>query len=274
MLIAGLSHRFAPGNWAWPAGLVVWGPGHRSSPHAHHALQIVLALEGQLRARPTPAQPWRKIGAVIVLPDAPHEIDCSVAPSVLIAFIEPESAVGRAIGAPVSTPLWSVPTATVGRWRRALRAPAQLTDATVRAWFESAFSDRAAGPVDPRVAQVVRALRARRGDLGRVSLAQLAASARLSPSRFAHLFTASIGIPVRGYLLWLRVQRAAASLLSGQTIADAAYGAGFADGAHLARTFRRMLGTAPSDIVRRQASARDIRLDHRLRSADRTHIQS
>ena len=263
MLIAGSSHRFAPRSWAWPAGLVVWGPGHRSSPHAHHALQIVLALEGQLRARPTPARPWRSGGAVIVLPDAPHEIDCSVAPSVLIAFVEPESGIGRAIGAPVSNPLWSVPAATVRRWRRVLRAPLHVTEATVRAWFESAFSDKVTGRLEPRVAQVVRALRARRGDLGRVSLTQLAATAGLSPSRFAHLFTESIGIPVRRYLLWLRVQRAAASLLTGQSIADAAYGAGFSDGAHLARTFRRMLGTAPSDIVRRQAAARDTRIDHR-----------
>lgn len=260
MLIAGSSHRFAPGRWTWPAGFVVWGPGHRSSPHAHHALQIVLALDGQLRARSAPSQPWRRAGAVIVLPDAQHEIDCSVAPCVLIAFIEPESTVGKAIGAPVTTPLSLVPAATVLRWRRLLRAP-HLTEATVRRWFESAFTSAATPQMDARVAQVVRALRARRGDLGRVSLAQLAASARLSPSRFAHLFTASVGIPVRRYLLWLRVQRAAASLLSGQSITDAAYGAGFADGAHLSRTFRRMLGTAPRDIVRRQASARDVRVD-------------
>jgi AraC-like DNA-binding protein len=197
---------------------------------------------------------------VIVLPDAMHEIDCSVAPSVLIAFIEPESTVARAIGA-LTTPISFVPPTTVLRWRRLLRAPAHLTDSTVRRWFESAFTGGPARRMDPRVAHVVRALRARDGDLGRVSLTQLAASAGLSPSRFAHLFTESVGIPVRRYLLWLRVQRAAASLLSGQTITDAAYGAGFADGAHLSRTFRRMLGTAPRDIVRRQAGARDVRID-------------
>jgi len=261
MLIAGSSHHFANGSWAWPAGLVVWGPGHRSSPHAHHALQIVLALDGQLRARSSPAQRWRTVGAVIVRPDAPHEVDCSTAPSVLIAFIEPESGVGKAIGAPMTKPISFVPAATVRRWRRSLRAPARLTEATVRGWFASAFAGGGARRLDPRIAQVVRALRARRGDLGRVSLAQLAAAAGLSPSRFAHLFSASVGIPVRRYLLWLRAQRAAASLIAGGTITDAAYGAGFSDGAHLSRTFRRMFGTAPRDIVRRQASARDLVID-------------
>jgi AraC-like DNA-binding protein len=201
------------------------------------------------------------VGAVIVLPDAAHEIDCSVAPSVLIAFVDPESGVGKAIGAPAVKPISFVPAPMVEHWRRVLRAPAHITGATVRGWFQSVFAGGETPRLDPRVARVVRALRARHGDLGRVSLAQLAAAAGLSPSRFAHLFTESVGIPVRRYLLWLRVQRAAASLFAGQAISDAAYGAGFSDGAHLSRTFRRMFGTAPRDIVRRQASARDIRID-------------
>ena len=162
MLIAGSSHRFARGSWAWPAGLVVWGPGHRSSPHAHHALQIVLALEGQLRARASPAQRWRTVGAVIVRPDAPHEVDCSTAPCVLIAFVEPESGVGKTIGEPMATPISFVSAATVGRWRRTLRAPARVTEATVRGWFASAFAGGGTRRLDPRIAHVVRGLRARR----------------------------------------------------------------------------------------------------------------
>ncbi len=44
---------------------------------------------------------------------------------------------------------------------------------------------------------------------------------------------------------------AAAELTGGASVTTAAHGAGFSDSAHLTRTFRRMLGTTPSEIARR-----------------------
>jgi AraC-like DNA-binding protein len=63
-----------------------------------------------------------------------------------------------------------------------------------------------------------------------------------------HAFTESVGIPVRPYILWLRLQLAACDLVDGASITAAAYHAGFSDAAHLTRTFRRMLGVTPSDL--------------------------
>jgi AraC-like DNA-binding protein len=110
---------------------------------------------------------------------------------------------------------------------------------------------------------VIRIVRDRKSDLGSTSLASLAGLAGLSPSRFAHLFAASVGIPVRRYVLWLRVQRAGAALTSARTVTEAAHIAGFSDAAHLTRTFRRMLGIVPSEVVRRRAEAREVRLEER-----------
>jgi AraC-like DNA-binding protein len=77
----------------------------------------------------------------------------------------------------------------------------------------------------------------------------LAGIAALSPSRFMHAFTESIGVPVRPYILWLRLQRAACDLMNGATVTNAAHRAGFSDAAHLTRTVRRMLGATPSDLA-------------------------
>src|SRR5262249_56048786 len=71
----------------------------------------------------------------------------------------------------------------------------------------------------------------------------------LSPSRFMHAFTESVGVPVRPYILWLRLQRAACDLKDGASVTSAAHRAGFSDAAHLTRTFRRMLGATPSDLA-------------------------
>jgi AraC-like DNA-binding protein len=63
-----------------------------------------------------------------------------------------------------------------------------------------------------------------------------------------HVFTESIGIPLRPYLSWLRVQRAACAILGGAQITQAAHLAGFADASHLCRTFHRRLGMLPSAL--------------------------
>jgi AraC-like DNA-binding protein len=66
-----------------------------------------------------------------------------------------------------------------------------------------------------------------------------------------HVFTESVGNPLRRYLLWLRVQRAAGAIVAGRSATDAAQIAGFADASHLTRTFRRTLGMTPRDLALR-----------------------
>lgn len=95
--------------------------------------------------------------------------------------------------------------------------------------------------IDHRVKRVLRDLPSRLAETGAVSLDAVAASVGLSPSRFLHLFTRSVGVPLRPYVLWLRLQCGARELGRGKSVAEAAYAAGFSDAAHFTRTFRRMM---------------------------------
>ena len=261
MLIPSKPTYGSQGSWAWPAGLVVWGPGHFAAGHAHHAVQLVLCVEGELHVRGNGRGRWRRSGAVIVRPDAAHEIN-PPSTTVLIAFVDPESALAKTMMAETKQGVTLMPPATVRRWRRQIGAPHAVTESRVRSWFIAEFGGAAtAVALDRRVASVLRILRSSQADLGDTSLARLAAAARLSPSRFAHLFSASVGLPLRRYVLWLRLQRAIAAIATGDGVTEAAYVAGFSDAAHLSRTFRRMLGCPPSELVRRQRHVREISVD-------------
>ena len=114
--------------------------------------------------------------------------------------------------------------------------------------------------IDHRVRRVLRDLPNRLAEAEAVSLDVVAASVRLSPSRFLHLFTTSVGVPLRPYVLWLRLQCGARELARGKSVAEAAYAAGFADAAHFTRTFRRMIGATPRQVLRRGLAARDFHL--------------
>ena len=91
---------------------------------------------------------------------------------------------------------------------------------------------------------MVRAEPSRRWKVG-----ELATAAQLSPRRFRELFSGQIGISCRQYLLWSHLSAALTQLASGAALTEAALAAGFADAAHLTRTFRRMVGIVPSAIA-------------------------
>ena len=60
---------------------------------------------------------------------------------------------------------------------------------------------------------------------------------------------AQTGTSFRAYLLWTRLNVAIQFAMAGRSWTEAAHAAGFADSAHLTRTFRRMFGMNPAALV-------------------------
>ncbi|XVJ65108.1 MAG: helix-turn-helix transcriptional regulator [Lacibacter sp.] len=83
-----------------------------------------------------------------------------------------------------------------------------------------------------------------------INLEAIASKVYLSESRFAHLFKEQTGIPFRRYVLWCRMQAALKAVMQGQSFTQAAYESGFADVAHLSRTFTEMFGVSPSEVLK------------------------
>ncbi|WP_342236416.1 AraC family transcriptional regulator [Inquilinus sp. OTU3971] len=82
---------------------------------------------------------------------------------------------------------------------------------------------------------------------GDLSLAELAAIARLSPFHFSRAFKAATGRAPHQFVLARRVERAKALLArSDLALAEIAYRAGFASQAHFSTAFRRATGTTPA----------------------------
>ncbi|WP_437682879.1 helix-turn-helix domain-containing protein [Sorangium sp. So ce131] len=244
----------------WPSVLATWGPGERSALHAHHCWHLVLALDGELGVRTAEDGPFQAGGAVLTAPDVAHAVDASGA-RVLLVFVEPESDVGDALAAALgASRVELVPHEAAQRLRSRLGAPAEVDlAAALPGLFEALGLAVAAPSPRPRHPGIRRVLRHLRSDAAGAdtSLDALARVARLSPGRFMHAFTEEVGVPLRPYLLWLKLERAGAAIAGGATLAEAASAAGFADAAHMTRTFRRMFGVNPSDLRRRSQLVQD-----------------
>lgn len=102
-------------------------------------------------------------------------------------------------------------------------------------------------PIQERIVRLIEELKEELPD--QVSVSELASRVGLSEDRFMHVFKAEMGLPVRRYILWLRLHQAARMMKEGVTLTEAAHSAGFADSAHMSRTFKENFGVPPSGFL-------------------------
>jgi AraC-like DNA-binding protein len=219
--------------------------------HAHHAIQITLALRGSLML--TTGGETLQGPAIAVAADARHRFEAHG----LLAFIfvEPESWAGRALTQALFHD-------------RALAAldPATLAPAAgLAATFEAGLDAEAllaagqaalqrlapAGPAplpDARVRRIIDHAAAHLD--GPLSLSGAAHGVHLSPGRLRHLFVEQTGLAFKTYVLWLRLVRALQAYAEGGTLTEAAHAAGFADSGHFSRVFKRTFGLPATTLTR------------------------
>lgn len=101
--------------------------------------------------------------------------------------------------------------------------------------------------IRPEIARVVDALGRKPEIFTNVEIA--ADLAGLSPMRFQHVFTETLGMPFRRYRQWRRMGRVIRALADGENLTQAAFTSGFASSAHLSTAFKEMFGLRPSDLL-------------------------
>lgn len=243
-----------PRWYLWEGGFLLVARAQGAVPaHAHHAIQIVVAIDGAVALAGADGQ-WREHRAVVVRPDVEHSFNCNGALGAML-FVDPESSEGAWLGGAFAEDIAAVPEARLEAAVSALRpfVDGDLEVADVGAVIRQCVLGLRPGRaplrrLDARVTTVLDAIRGSE-DL-RISLSDAAGTACLSPTRFAHLFRDQVGLPFSRYMLWRKLTRAMVAIGSERTLAAAAAAADFADAAHLTRTFYQMVGMAPSVLMR------------------------
>ncbi len=72
----------------------------------------------------------------------------------------------------------------------------------------------------------------------------------LSESRLLHLFKEQMGLPIRNYILWIRLKVALGLIFKGHNLTFAAHEAGFSDSSHMSKTFVKSLGLNPAQLIK------------------------
>jgi AraC family transcriptional regulator len=222
-------------------------------PHAHHAIQIVITIEGEVGIRGKRGD-WRMGPGIVVREDVVHSYNGNNALGGMV-FVEPESVEGIWLRTSLRDDISIVPSTRLAgcseELRRFFNGP--LSSADIGVLIRGCVQALCTGlpprrRLDERVTRVLASIRS--SDELRMSIEEAAALAYLSPSRFAHLFKQQVGLPFRRYILWRKLIRAVLAVGRERTLAAAAHAADFADAAHLTRTFYQMFGIPPSVMMR------------------------
>lgn len=238
----------------WEGGSLWIGHGLSATDlHVHHAIQLCFGIDGPIRLREKADGDWISHHAVLIPSMMPHALDARGGMAAAL-FCEPQSEIGRgliarfATGGLVALPK---PAELSERIRAIGEGLAQGIDPKTACVEILANLGRTGTPRATTDARVLKALNFVATNLDApTSMSEAASSVGLSPGRFRHLFVAEMGIPFRSYSLWLRLQHALQIGLQGASWTQAAHQAGFSDSAHLSRTFRMMMGTTPTSILR------------------------
>ncbi len=219
----------------------------RTDRHAHHALQVSLALKGRIEIE---GRDETVAGAgAAVASDVEHAFVGEG--TVAQLFIDPDGRAGRAVARRLfaRSTVVAVTDAAVHELARNLlarRSKEALKDIGKSIVATLAGDEDAIDVHDVRVQRIIAWASSQRD--GRMSLADASATFGLSPGRIRHLFVAETGMPFRTFQLWRRLQGAVEQVAIGASLTDAAHVAGFSDAAHFSRTFRRMFGITADSL--------------------------
>lgn len=239
--------------YIWPDGVLFEGRDLLATArHRHFPASLIFALDGPFRYRTGTDATWHSGRGVVLAPNVDNQVDGS-GHRLAVLLVDPESqSWGRLRHLVDDGPVTELPSAVVDTL--AARATAVLGEpgfAPARLW-DAVFAlvgrpEPAEARHDTRVVRVLEHLKAH--FLEKPPVRVLAKAGGLSGWRLVRVFKQQMGLSLRRYVLWLRVRHVFFMLALGHNLTAAAHEAGFADAAHLSRTFRHMFGLAPSTLV-------------------------
>lgn len=234
----------------WPDGALFEAADLENAPHRHFTASILVGLGGPIRVRAKPLGDWQVVDATLVAPNVEQQLDARGARLATLQ-VDPECEAFGAIAHRLTSGAVVLPPDLAARVQRELSGLDGSHTAATRARAATlALLAEGGAPLPPRDPRIVRVLeRVKEDFLAPPPAAVLARDVGLSAGRLIHLFTREMGLPLRRYVLWLRLRDVVLSIATGATLTEAAHGAGFADSPHLSRTFRGMFGFPPSFIA-------------------------
>lgn len=219
--------------------------------HRHHALQLVVGMEGSFEAQLGRAS-VQTFDALLVAADSPHRIE-GHGLQLAIYYVDGSSLEGRALARWLDPDTARTLPGDVADLRELVTAAIGRPSSAVLPFVREQVAAQLRCPSTtslPGDSVVESATSLLEGSIGAPPpVPDLAVRLGVRQRELSSRFRAATGLTIRRYVLWLRIKAAVSALAELKTLTEAAHAAGFADAAHLSRTFLQMFGVPPSESV-------------------------
>lgn len=223
-----------------------------SAPHAHHLIQIVVGLNGDIAIEDAFGSVSRSPGFLIPS-NLPHRV-ISDHPrggvDSLMVFVESFSLLGKRLssrGGGACRSIDSIDELRVSTIRGLIGKQrcygSALVEEVVSTLMGQTWHVRA---MDRRVALAIDHIE--RGFNDPDVFQRIAEALGISHRYLRKIFEHETGMTMQRFRLWSKLKKAIDHALSGGTLTHASLLAGFSDSAHFSRTFRDMFGASPSQV--------------------------
>jgi len=246
----------------WKDQVLLIGEPIETCEHQHYAIQISIDLSRMCESQES--KQWQTYSALIIAPNYPHQIG-GLGSFQATLLIEPDTKLGQLI---VSQYLKESSIREINLSlleKQLVEFKKYLTKkkscCVARKFSEYLLQQLLGSPslpkgLDSRIQQALKLIK--ESHSLDVTSGFIAHQLDLSESRFTHLFKDELNIPLRRYLLWLRLIKATRLLLSEHSFTSVAHEVGFSDGAHLSRTFKKMFGLTPTEVFKNSENVQAI----------------
>lgn len=228
------------------------GQNFVTKKHSHHALEIIISFDSLISLKVDNEEVEAK--GFIIKPDHMHQT--SVEGFAVFLYLNPEAPLSKKLNYLFKAKsVFCLDDDRVAKIKSYLRAlircdysQEDIKDFFTEALLEDITQIEFNFKIDERILNVITYIKFSLN--APHNFKQLIDIACLSESRLTHLFKKEVGIPIRKFILWCRIQKAIKLVLRGYSLTQAASLSGFSDVAHLTRTFVSMFGVTPSQMLK------------------------
>ncbi len=239
----------------WEGIFLFIGSALETHTHEHHAIQIIISAGTPFQMK-VENKAWKRFSSLIIDSDQPHQ--CKALNSrIFFLSIDPEVSTARALRKNFlsKSSFQSLPKKDVLSFSTnlqkliALEADCKSVFAIINQFINNLiYSEHIQRVIDERIQLVIQIIKSSLKN--KITLKNLAEKIFVSEGRLTHLFKEQVGIPIRKYILWSRLNLATQKIINNENFTQAAHNSGFSDSAHFSRTFTKMFGLVPSSILK------------------------
>jgi AraC-like DNA-binding protein len=232
--------------------IIIYGYGLSKKMHANHGVKLII---GEQAFSVIYDQKIINATGVIIRSNTLHEVKAGEGLSITI-YLDAESEIGKEINGNLKKgTILKLENEAVNMLLSFFTYPfeshftePEIKNLLIKTLLNKEILEQVPRTLDERIEKAIMHIKS--SSNYNVKFSDLLDLCSLSESRLIHLFKKEIGITIRKYIVWCRLQKSLKAMASGLSIKEAALLAGFTDAAHLNRSFVSMFGINPSSMLK------------------------